>query len=303
MIYAMTPEFRKAEALLAMGRAEEAAALMEAAPSREQPGMEFYRLKGRVLRAANRLFDAETAFRAAIALEPMDAGLMADLATTLLGQKRHKEALVLAREAAAIRPEIAAFHALIGVLAERLGQDGEARAALETARTLAPGDAEPHTLCGFLLLRTQDPKAAEAAFRAALAADPSRAEALRGLARSRAIQGDWVGAQRYWRESLALQPLQRDILLERMGWLGSRLAWPVRALVGVKPSYTALVGLGGMLFGLLSGLASKGWLYSWLMKPGEWGLYLACGVLLVAALPALVRILINSYFSAGNKAA
>jgi hypothetical protein len=39
------------------------------------------------------------------------------------------------------------------------------------------------------------------------------------------------------------------------------------------------------------------------MKPGEWGLYLACGVLLVAALPALVRILINSYFSAGNKAA
>ncbi len=211
----MTPEARRVEALLSMGRADEAASLAETLPEREAPTPGFLRLRGRALRAAGRLFDAEGSFREALALSPGEAGLLADLATTLLGQKRHREALSFAREAMSVRPDVAAFHALVGVLAEALGLDEEAGRELAAARALSPGDAESHVVYGFHALRQGRVAEAEGVFRDALRADAQRSEAHHGLARALAEQKQLDAARVAWADALALDPTLIDLRLQR----------------------------------------------------------------------------------------
>ncbi len=211
----MSPELRRVEALLAMGKAGEAALLAERLPERESPSPEFLRVRGRAFRAAGRVVDAEASFREAMSLSPGDAGLAADLATTLAGQHRFRDALPFAREAVQLRPEAAAYHALLGFIADRLEYAGEARRALETARELAPADAETHTVLGFHLLREGHHSPAIEAFEAAVSADPRRAEAFHGLARARLAAGDWETATSAWGEALGIEPTRRDRQLDR----------------------------------------------------------------------------------------
>lgn len=244
----MTPEYRKVEALLALGRSDEASALIAGLPQREAPDAEYLRLRGRAQRAAGRVFDAEASFREALALRAHDPGLLADLATTLLGQRRPKDALPFAREAAKLRPEVAAYQALLGVVAEALEHSAEARAALEAARQLAPADAETHVVFGFHALRTGDLAAAEAAFRTAVGLDPRRAEPVRGLAHVALRQGRWVDARTSWLEALAVDPRQHDRVLETAMRLGHPAFAPLRAVARVPfvwsaASAAAAVGL------------------------------------------------------------
>lgn len=236
------------EALLALGRPEEATALVQSLPQREAPDPEFLRLRGRALRASGRVFDAEASFREALAGRADDPGLLADLASTLLGQKRAKEALPYAREAVRLRPDAAAYHALLGVIAEALHLDGEARAALDCARELAPADAEAHAVYGFHALRTGDLDGAERAFREAVAADPRRPEPLRGLAHVALRRGDWVGAGERWRQSLAIDPRQHDGTLQPLLVFGHPAFAPLRRLARIHWLWTyVLVGTGAGL--------------------------------------------------------
>ena len=62
----MSPELRKVEALLAMGKPAEAALLAERLPARESPTPEYLRVRGRAFRAAGRAVDAELSFREAL---------------------------------------------------------------------------------------------------------------------------------------------------------------------------------------------------------------------------------------------
>lgn len=242
----MTPEYRKAEALLAMGRPKEAAELMDQLPTRESPDAEFYRMRGRAFRAAGRVFDAEAAFREALAIAPSDPGLLADLATTLLGQRRLREALPYAREAVSIRPDQTAFYCLVAVIAEALDLQKEASDALQHARHLSPTDAEPHTLYGFLRLRMHELEDAEGAFHEALGADPSRSEAMRGLAQVSMARKDWGNARKWWLEALSLNPTARDAALDRVMWLGHPLLAPV-LWVAATPGIVSIFLLGGAL--------------------------------------------------------
>jgi tetratricopeptide (TPR) repeat protein len=226
----VTAESRKVEVLLRLGRAQEAAEIAAHVPEREALSPEFLRLRGRTLRAAGRHFDAEASFREALALTPQDAGLLADLATVLLGQRRHREALSFAREAVSARPEVAAYHALVGVIAENLQLDGEAERELQAARTLAPGDVEAQLTYGFFTLRLGKRVEAESAFRDALALDPRRAEAHRGLARAHGESGRLAEAKAAWAEALAIDPEQADPQLARLFAPPSRVPRWVRAL-------------------------------------------------------------------------
>jgi tetratricopeptide (TPR) repeat protein len=244
----MTPEFRKVEALLALGRSDEAAALADSLPQRETPTPEYLRLRGRALRSAGRVFDAEAAFREALAMQPHEPGLLADLATTLMGQRRHREALALAREAIAIRPDVAAYHCLVGVCAEALALDDEAERELRAARELAPGDAEAHTVYGWHALRFGRVDAAESAFRDALAIHPDRVEALRGLARASAARGDWAGARARWLDALSVDPRQRDRLLERSILLGHPAMAPLLAATRVPIGVSVALAAMGAAF-------------------------------------------------------
>jgi tetratricopeptide (TPR) repeat protein len=268
----MTPETRKIEALLQLGRADDAVRMAESLPEREVPTPEFLRLRGRALRAAGRMFDAETSFREALSLTPGDAGLLADLATTLLGQKRHREALAFAREATSVRPEVSAYHALAGFLAESLGFDEEAERELAAARGLAPDDANSHVVYGFLVLRQGLAAQAEAAFRDALRADPQASEAHRGLARALAEQGERAAGQAAWNDARAIDPTLHDLRLERQlappappGWR-ARLAetphWLSLGLAGCGMSVSLLFPLLALpLFALaLLGPAMRFWI-------------------------------------------
>ncbi len=249
----MTPEARKVEALLHMGRAEEAASLAESLPEREAPTPEFLRLRGRALRATGRLFDAEGSFRDALALSPGDAGLLADLATTLLGQKRHREALAFAREAVSAKPDVAAYRALLGVLAESLGMDEEAARELDAARSLAPGEADLHVTYGFHVLRQGRPEVAEAAFRDALKSEPNCAEAFHGLARALAQRGQKPEARLAWKDALSLDPTLTDLRLQRQ--LDPAAEGDVVDKLAAMPSWLS-VGLAvlGMAGGLVTPL-------------------------------------------------
>lgn len=249
----MTPEAKKVEALLHMGRAEEAASLAESLPEREAPTPEFLRLRGRALRATGRLFDAEGSFRDALALSPGDAGLLADLATTLLGQKRHREALAFAREAVSARPEVAAFRALVGVLAESLGMDEEAARELDAARALAPGEADLHVTYGFHVLRQGRPAEAEAAFRDALRSEPNCAEAFHGLARALADRGQKAEARLAWADALALDPTLIDLRLQKQIDPGASADWRQR-LAGMPNWLSIGLALGGMVGALITPL-------------------------------------------------
>lgn len=238
----MTPEARKIEALLHLGRADDAVTLADSLPEREEPTPEFLRLRGRALRAAGRMFDAESSFREALSLTPGDAGLLADLATTLMGQKRHREALAFAREATSARPEISAYHALAGFLAESLGFDEEAERELAAARGLAPNDADSHVVYGFLLLRQGRADQAETAFRDALRADPQASEAHHGLARALAERGDRIGGLSSWNDARAIDPTLHDLKLDRQLEPPPPPNWRLR--LADMPSWLSL-GLAG----------------------------------------------------------
>jgi tetratricopeptide (TPR) repeat protein len=250
----VSPEHRKVEALLALGRNEEAAALADKLPSQDTPSVEFLRVRGRALRAAGRVFDAEASFREALALQPGDPRLLADLATTLLGQKRLKEALPFARESVALRPDVAAYHCLRGVVAEALGYEDEAEEAMMAARQLSPQDAEAHTVYGYHALRRARIDAAESAFRDALGIHPDRAEALRGFARCAAARGDWAAARVRWLDTLSADPMQRDRALAPALVLGHPALAPVRAASRVPILVSVgLAAAGAGLFALFSG--------------------------------------------------
>lgn len=243
----MTPEFRKVEALLHMGRVDAALEMMERLPAREAPTLEFYRLRGKALRAAGRYFDAEAAWREAAKMAPQDAGVLAELAATLHAQKRYKDAIVFAREAVTLRPEVAAWHCLRGVIAEALELVTEAETALQAARQLAPNDAATHVVFGWLVLRAHRHDEAGQAFTAALTVDPRSVEATRGLALVHLAQGDRVGARQLWLEVLALDPLQHDRALEENLLLGHPLAGPLRAAQKVPIWLSGLLALPALL--------------------------------------------------------
>ncbi len=244
----VSPEQRKVEALLALGRNDEAAELADRLPGRDTPSVEFLRLRGRALRAAGRVFDAETSFREALALTPGDPGLLADLATTLLGQRRLREALGYARESTALRPDCAAYHCLRGVIADALMLDEEAERALMAARELAPQDAEAHTVYGYHALRQGRGPEAESAFRAALAIHPDRTEALRGLARCAAARGDWAVARVRWLDALSADPKQHDPTLAPSLVLGHPALAPLRGVGRIPIGVSIALGGAGLIF-------------------------------------------------------
>ena len=246
----MTAEARKVEALLRLGRTDDAVQMAAELPSRDHPSPEFHRLRGRTLRAAGRHFDAEHAFRESLALSPGDAGALADLATSLVGQKRHREALTFARDAVSARPDRAAYHALLGIIAEALQLDAEAERELAAARTLSPTDAEPHVTYGFTALRLGKQPEAEAAFRDALAIDPQRAEAHRGLARALAERGNLPGARLAWADALAIDPKLADTRIQLLLSPPSRgPAW-ARAVLATPTWVGILLAAGGFVVAL-----------------------------------------------------
>ena len=120
--------------------------------------------------------DAETAYRTAVALDPVLAPAHAGLGDALYGLKRYREAEAACREAIRLDPALAAAHRTLGAVLDDLGRYPEAEAACREAIRLDPAHAAAHARLGSVLRDLKRYPEAEAACREAIRLDPALAD-------------------------------------------------------------------------------------------------------------------------------
>nr|WP_145548705.1 tetratricopeptide repeat protein [Variovorax boronicumulans] len=130
--------------------------------------------------ASQRLADAETAYRHALALQPDDVAALTNLGLVLEQQRRLDEAEACQRRALALAPDLAELHNhLAGVLARRPDERHEAQAEwhYREALRLAPQDARHLSNLGALLYDLGRVQEAEQVLRTAVSQAPALASA------------------------------------------------------------------------------------------------------------------------------
>ncbi len=128
---------RDAFALYQAGRLAEAAALCERLVV-DAPSVEAWHLLGVARLGLGQVEAALTALEAALALDPVRAGVLSAKALALSGLVRDEEAVVAAQAALAVDPENPPVLNALGVSLRRLGRAGEALAAYDAALKIAP---------------------------------------------------------------------------------------------------------------------------------------------------------------------
>jgi tetratricopeptide (TPR) repeat protein len=160
-------------------------------------------------RSSDRLGDAEAALRRGLDRDPDNAETRLSLATNLVKQERHDEAVPWF-EAALLDPDLAqdARHheAYAAALLTRPDRAADALGAIDRAATLSPDYARLHRTRGRILFDCRDFAAAVGACRAALALEPASAEDENRLGLSLIAVG---------RTGDGLQALDRAVALDR----------------------------------------------------------------------------------------
>jgi tetratricopeptide (TPR) repeat protein len=105
---------------------------------------------------AGRLAEAETDYRAALAIAPGDAAVTHNLGVAIAAQGRHREAIACFDEALRRDPGFAAGHYNRAVALLKLGEMGDAIQAFSRAAALEPEHYEAHRALGFLWLAQGD---------------------------------------------------------------------------------------------------------------------------------------------------
>ena len=173
--------------------------------------------------------EATEAARAALALEPDAAPMVALVAENLARQGRYADAVAWYTRLAALVPESAAPWLALAQCHERLGDGAAMMAAYERAVRLAP-DAPPVLFAlGSACLRGGALDTAEACLGAAVAADPERAEYRLTYALCRLKRGAVAEARRLLDDVLARWPdlpqaREARRLAARLETLGARVA-------------------------------------------------------------------------------
>ncbi len=159
------------------------------------------------LHQAGHLDAADAAYVAHLAGHPADSE-----ANHLLGVLRHQlgrsaEGRGLIRTAIAHAPDVAAYHANLGLIDAALGDNAAAVAAFDRASSLQPALAAAiRPALAQALLATSDWSRAAAAFGEIAAAEPGNAGAWRGLALAVHSLGDASSALPAYRRAVALAP-------------------------------------------------------------------------------------------------
>ena len=148
--------------------------------------------KGEILQVNQRTSEALASFEAALKLDPDFVLAHAAHGSATPGPDGLKEIEAAASAASALPP---AERSLVeGVLAQRQGEVGKARAAFTSMTTTAPGDWRGHYLLGVLLLGSADYAAAVPALRKAVELDSAAGGANNMLGYAALQQGDVEGA-------------------------------------------------------------------------------------------------------------
>lgn len=210
--------FYLGSALWESGRYEEAeAALRRAAEEAAGTGAEpvVGQQLGRLLLWVGRPEDAVAPLERAVALRPGAADARLDLARALEGAGRTEEALGAYRRVTELAPDSHYARWGLAQLLARIGRRDEAAEELEVYRRLYEADQERTRRSlleesevdrGWNLLRTGRPDEAEEVFRGLVQGLGGGGDALVGLARAQAAQGDHAGAAATLERAVALEP-------------------------------------------------------------------------------------------------
>ena len=149
---------------------------------------------------------AETAYRAALALDPDQPDAWHGLGCLAHERGEHARAIALIARAVRARPRIAHYRIVLGLALLAEGQAEAARAALSIACLLEPADWRAQTAHGQVLASLGRQDEALAAFDHALAAAPRNPEALHGRAAILLAQGRTEAATDAFRAVHVLRP-------------------------------------------------------------------------------------------------
>ncbi len=122
---------------------------------------------------SQRYSQAESEYREAVRLDPLNADLHVALARALNGQNESDRAMAEAREALRLNPESDMAHFAIGNALDRKGDLNGAMAELREALRLNPTNDHAHTNLGIALAEKGDLDGAMAEYRKALRLNPS----------------------------------------------------------------------------------------------------------------------------------
>jgi Flp pilus assembly protein TadD len=198
----------RARALLDVGRADEAAAVLSTTLAADPRDPHAWCLLGLAHLRCDRSRDALASAHRAIELgsELEWAHRIASIAELRLGNR--SRAVAAARESVRLGPGIAFSHAQLAIALSRGWPWQWREAATEVDRSLELGSHEPevHRLAGDVALRLRRRRLAQARYRRALELDPSDATALNNLAVVRLRRGAFVAAATAFSHAAALDP-------------------------------------------------------------------------------------------------
>ena len=264
----------RGNALLDLGRLDEARASYDKALALKPDYAEAYYNRGNALLDLKRLDEALASYDKALALNPDYTEAYYNRGNLLRDFKRLNEALASYDKVLTLKPDYAEAYNNRGIALLYLKRLDEALASCDEALALKPDYAEAHNNRGSALLYLKRLDEALASCDRALALDPHYAEACynRGIALRDLMRPDEALAS--YDKALALNPDFLDAYLNRgnvhieLGNLDAAIADYDRALV-IRPDF-ADAYLSKSLALLLVGDFDKGWeLYEWRWLSGK----------------------------------
>ncbi len=228
---------RRGDHDVALGRLDAAIASRgDAAP--------FHNNRGSILLALGRAEEAAASYRQALTLRPDYVEALSNLGGVLVRLGRCEEAATACRRALALDPKHAEAHNNLGSAERELGDAASAAASFRAALALEPAHAEAHLNLGAVLQEQGDLAAAEASYRRALAARPDHAEAHYNLGIALRAMGRDEEALDAFAAALAGRPGHADAHHERAATLAEQgrfgeAADACRQAVGLVPGGTA----------------------------------------------------------------
>lgn len=181
--------------LLQAGRADEALPFVDQALVGDADFANAHNSRGSILKALDRLGEAETAFRRALALRPDQAEAWANLGATLTMRHRPAEAIKALRQALVLRADYPRALASMGIALRAMGETAAAVEANNQALALDPTLADAWSDLGLGLAGEGDVQGGIDCQERALATDPTYAEAAVNLATLLAGVGQSVEAR------------------------------------------------------------------------------------------------------------
>lgn len=200
--------------------------------------------EGRVHQQANRLMEAEAAYRQALDLAPRHAETLHLLGLVTYRQQRLHEALEYLHAAVAQQDSSPVYWFNLGVVSQKAGRSPDAVTAYRKAIALNPRYPEAYGNLGNVLRDTGDLSEAVNAYRQALALNPAQADTHNNLGVARKEQGHPQDAIACYRKALELKPTHVEaynnlgLALMEIGTLHDAIAAFQQALF-LAPSYQA----------------------------------------------------------------